>query len=218
MFHSNKMNSPGLLEKKPKGKRKTQDPCEVCLLHKTLCICEFIPNLSLRTRVSLLIHSKELKRTTNTGTLALHALKNSELFVRGKMGAPVDLSDMLNLDYQHLMFYPSEEAEALTPEFVKQFSKPINLIVPDGNWRQASKVHYRHPEMKHLTRVMIKEKNIETQHLRAESNDHGMATLQAIAHALGFFEGAQIKAELLKLYQLKLERTLKGRGAPSQKN
>jgi hypothetical protein len=39
-----------------------------------------------------------------------------------------------------------------------------------------------------------------------------MATLQAIAHGLGVIEGDLVKAQLMKLYQAKLERTLLGRG------
>ena len=211
------MNLPLTFTRKPKGKRKTQDPCLGCLLHKSLCLCEFIPTLSLRTKISLIIHAKELKRTTNTGTLALKALTNSELIIRGKLDAPADLTSMLDSEYHHLLFYPADEAIELTADFVKNISAPINLIVPDGNWRQASKVHYRHSELKQITRVMIKDENTATQHLRAESSKHGMATLQAIAFALGIIEGPQVKLDLLDLYQLKLERTLLGRGVIVQK-
>ena len=62
-------------------KRKTKDPCPECFLHKNLCICSLIPDLETKTRVVLIVHAKELKRTTNTGRLALKSLKNSELRV-----------------------------------------------------------------------------------------------------------------------------------------
>jgi hypothetical protein len=39
-----------------------------------------------------------------------------------------------------------------------------------------------------------------------------MATLQAIACALGVIEGDLVKAQLMKLYHAKLEQTLIGRG------
>jgi hypothetical protein len=39
-----------------------------------------------------------------------------------------------------------------------------------------------------------------------------MATLQAIAHALGVIEGDHVKAQLLQLYRTKLARSLAGRG------
>jgi len=201
-----------MLNLKPKGQRKTQDPCLICFLHKNLCICEFIPKLNLKTKVTLIVHAKELKRTTNTGLLATKALINSEFFVRGKINVALDLTLQLTPDYRHVLFYPCAEAIELSVAFVKESLLPINLIVPDGNWRQASKVHYRHPELKTLPRVMIRAVNAETQFLRTETTEFGMATLQAIAHALGFIEGEEVKSELLKLYKLKLKQTLKGRG------
>lgn len=197
---------------KPKGKRKTQDPCEICFLHRRLCICEFIPSLDLKTKLSLVVHAKELKRTTNTGSLAVRALKNSEIFVRGRINQPLNLTNLIQTEYRHVLFYPCDEAVELTESFVTESSLPINLIVPDGNWRQASKVHYRHTELQHLPRVMIKTANTSTTHLRAETTEFGMATLQAIAYAFGFFESLYVENKLLQLYNLKLERTLQGRG------
>lgn len=192
--------------------RKTKEPCEICFMHPERCICEFIPRLDLRTRLCLVVHYRELRRTTNTGSLAVKALVNSEMRIRGEDRVGMDLSDLLGGEYRTLLFYPSEDAVDLTPEFVVADPRPIQLIVPDGNWRQASKVHYRHKELKDVPRVMIKAANRSKYHLRAEHTEEGMATLQAIAHALGVIEGDEVKNQLLGLYNLKLERTLQGRG------
>jgi len=199
-----------------RGKRKTQDPCPGCFLHKNLCLCHSIPRLDLKTKISLVIHAKELKRTTNTGTLATKALTNSQVLIRGQKDEALDLSGLLSDHYRTFLFYPSEEAQELTRALVDESSLPIQLIVPDGNWRQASKVHYRHPELKNILRVMISTPNSAKFHLRAESRPEGMATLQAIAEALGVIEGSLAKEELLALYQRKLENTLKGRGVHEQ--
>lgn len=193
-------------------KRKTKDPCENCGLNRSLCICSLIPQLDLKTKVCLVIHSKELKRTTNTGQLAIKALVNSEMRVRGATQQPLDLSNILDEKYQTLLFYPAQDALDLNQELIQKDARPIQLIVPDGNWRQASKVHYRHKELKDIPRVMIKTPNDSKYHLRAENTPEGMATLQAIAHALGVIEGEEVKTTLLKLYNAKLERTLQGRG------
>lgn len=193
-------------------KRKTKNPCPECFLHKDRCICAIIPSLHLKTKVSLVIHAKEIKRTTNTGRLALKILKNSEMRIRGQTEAPVDLSDLLQDQYQSLLFYPADDAMDLTSEFLSQFTKPIQLIVPDGNWRQASKVATRHKELSHLPRVMIAKPNLATQHLRAETTEEGMSTLQAIAEALKVIEGDIVYESMMKVYQAKLEQTLKGRG------
>lgn len=195
-----------------RGQRKTQDPCENCFLHRDRCLCDFIPRLETKTKISLVIHAKELRRTTNTGLLATKALVNSQILVRGTDNGRLDLSELLNPMYRPILFFPAEGAEELNLDFVDQSELPIHLIVPDGNWRQASKVHHRHPELKDIPRVMIKFPNTATQHLRAESTPEGMATLQAIAHALGVIEGEFVKQKLLELYHLKLERTLLGRG------
>ncbi len=193
-------------------KRKTKDPCAVCGLHKNLCICDLIPNLKLATKLSLVVHAKELKRTTNTGRLAIRALTNSKMYVRGKERETLDLSHFLNDDYQPLFFYPTENAEELTKDFLSQFSKPIHLIVPDGNWRQASKVHIRHKELSHIPRVKISSQNTSTAHLRAEHMTEGMATLEAIAHAMKVIEGEDTFQSLIGVYNAKLDRTLQGRG------
>ena len=205
------------LTNRKKGQRKTRTPCVGCGLHENLCICSFIPSLELKTKISLIVHAKELKRTTNTGRLAIKALVNSEMRIRGETDSrtPLDLSDLLNPSYQSFLFYPSEDAVELTSELVSTSILPIQLIVPDGNWRQASKVHTRHRELGNLPRVKLSQANPMKLHMRAETTLEGMATLQAIAYAIGICEregGKEAQDRLLELYYLKLERTLQGRG------
>ncbi len=193
-------------------KRKTKHPCPGCFLRLDLCVCSFIPRLTLKTKVTLVIHRRELVRTTNTGQLALKALTNSEMRVRGEINAALDLSDLLTEKYQTLLFFPSADAVELSDEFVQKQPLPIQLVVPDGNWRQASKIQTRYPELASVTRVMIKQKNSSQLHLRKETSEFGMSTLQAIAMALGVIEGDEVKKQLLTLYEAKLKNTLRARG------
>ncbi len=194
-------------------KRKTKNPCSECGLHASLCICHLIPKLQLSTKVTLIIHRRELKRTTNTGQLAIKSLQNSEMRVRGDLNKePLDLSDLLTANYQTILFYPSDDAIELTKEFVSKSVLPFQLIVPDGNWRQASKVVSRHPELNQIQKVKISTVNTANFHLRSEHKPEGMATLQAIALALGVIEGPLVQRELLNLYEAKLHHTLIGRG------
>lgn len=202
------MTGIGMLKNR---KRKTQAPCQGCYLHIDRCICDQMPQLNLKTKLALVVHAKELKRTTNTGRLAVKILSNSEMFIRGEGREALDLSHLLTPEYRTLLFFPSDEAVELTKELVDSSPLPIQLIVPDGNWRQASKVHYRHHELKDVQRVMISTPNLNPDHMRAETTEFGMATLEAIAAAFGIIEGDEIKDELMKFYQLKLEGTLKGR-------
>ena len=132
--------------------------------------------------------------------------------VRGETREPLDLGDLLTDRYRTFLFYPSIDAVELNRELVAQDRTPIQLIVPDGSWRQAGKVQYRHRELKDVPRVKISAPNTSKFYLRAQHRLEGMATLQAIAHALGVIEGDFVKAELMKLYHAKVERTLIARG------
>jgi DTW domain-containing protein YfiP len=193
-------------------KRKTKAPCPGCYLHQSLCICESIPILQLKTKIALIVHAKELKRTTNTGRLALRVLVNSEMRVRGEGRERLNVSDILDPRYRSFVFYPSLDAIELTSELVHSSEQPIQLIVPDGNWRQASKVHSRHEELRLLPRVKISSKNQSEAHLRAETTESGMATLEAIAHALRIIEGEEVFEKIIGVYNAKLRATLIGRG------
>lgn len=191
-------------------KRKTRLPCEVCGLHLDRCICELIPRLDLSTRVTLIIHAKELKRTTNTGRLAVQALANSRMLVRGVKGEREDVSRLLDPAYESYLLYPSDDAIDLA---LIRPVKPVQLIVGDGNWRQASKVNTRYPEFVGLPRVKISAVNKGVSHLRREHFAEGFSTLEAIARAMSVLEGADVGEQLLSVYQAKLRATLAGRGA-----
>lgn len=164
------------------------------------------------------MHAKELKKTTNTGRLAVEALVNSEMCVRGKTSKALDLKDILDLNCTPLLLYPSDDSEELNSDFVLKQKKPLQLIVPDGNWRQASKVHYRHKELAHVRRVRLATVPVAEQYMRLETVENGMATLEAIAHALRVIEGDTVYAALIALYKHKLEQTLLGRGVSSVNN
>jgi DTW domain-containing protein YfiP len=171
-----------------------------------------VPRIELNTKICLVIHRRELKRSSNTGLLAVRALVNSELRIRGEGRETLDLKDLLTPWYRTFLFYPSDDAVELDKELVAQARTPIQLIVPDGTWRQARKIHSRHHELKDVQRVRISTPNSPAFQLRAQSRPEGMATLQAIAHGLGVIEGDWVGTQLMKLYHAKIERTLTGRG------
>ncbi len=194
------------------GVGKAKERCAVCGASLTLCMCAEVPRLELRTKITLVIHHRELSRSSNTGLLAHQSLVNSAVRIRGGSGETLDLGDLLSIDYRSLLFYPSADALELTRELVCQDARPIQLIVPDGTWRQARKVHTRHSELKDIPRVKIGAPNPGTFQLRAQSRPERMATLQAIACALRIIEGEPVAARLMKLYHARVDRTLRARG------
>ncbi len=129
--------------------------------------------------------------------------------IRGLDYERSNLSDLLVPEYETVILFPSEDAielAQLSPQ------KPIQLIVADGNWRQAAKVNSRYPEFKSLIRVKISETNCGKQHLRREHFPNGMSTLEAIAKSIRILEGQAAGESLMRLYRAKLNATLVGRG------
>jgi tRNA-uridine aminocarboxypropyltransferase len=194
------------------GIGKAKQRCSLCGASLTLCMCAEVPRLDLRTKIALVIHHRELSRSSNTGLLAHQSLINSEVRIRGESREALDLSGLLSPEYRSLLFYPSADALELNRELVCRDSRPIQLIVPDGTWRQARKIHSRHPELRNIPRVKISTPNRGTFQLRAQSRPERMATLQAIACALRIIEGDLVAARLMKLYHARVDRTLRARG------
>ena len=194
------------------GIGKAIQRCPVCDATRTLCMCAVLPRLDLRTKVSLVIHHRELSRSSNTGLLALRALVNSEVRIRGEGREALDLSDLLSPRYRTFLFYPSADSADLDRQLVCHDPRPIQLIVPDGTWRQARKIHSRHQELKDIPRVKISTPNDSTFQLRAQSRPEGMATLQAIAAALRLIEGDAVGDQLMQFYRARVARTLNARG------
>jgi DTW domain-containing protein len=184
----------------------------MCSASRTLCLCDVVPRIELSTRICLVIHHSELGRSSNTGLLAIRALVNSEMRIRGEGRETLDLRDLLSDQYRTLVFYPSHDAVELDRELVTRERIPIQLIVPDGTWRQTKKLLSRHQELKDVERVKISTPNNSTFQLRTQTRPEGMATLQAIASGLRIIEGDFVAAQLMKLYHTKIERTLMGRG------
>jgi DTW domain-containing protein YfiP len=158
----------------------------------------------------LVIHRREERKPTNTGKLAVECLVNSRVLVRGHSDSN-DREFTLDPDRQSLLLFPSETARPLS-EYVND-PRPITLIVPDGTWRQASKVRNRMPGLVEVPLVALPSGPPTTYRLRHESHEGGLATMEAIARAFGVLEGPSVQSELERVFRIMSERALWARGA-----
>ncbi len=181
-------------------------------MHVDLCVCDAVPCLDLRTRLILIMHRNENKKSTATGNLALMALSNSELCIHGNRDVPLDLGDLHHAARRLLLLFPSEDAVRLTRELLIGDPRPVTLVVPDGSWRQASKIGRRVPGLEKAERVSLPPGLPTRYRLRAENRPDGLATFEAIARAMGILETAKVQAQLERLFNLMVERTLMTRG------
>ncbi len=191
-------------------RKKSADRCNNCLMRKEICICSDIPNLSIPTRLIVVMTKREIKTPTNTGRLAAQCLNNSKVLITGDLNAPFTLADHLLSDRPSLVLYPSEDAATLDESFSTM--GPVNLIVPDGNWRQTSKMHKRIPGMNEFRAVKVPIGPASTYRVRRETKPEGLATIEAIARALGILDGPETQKALEKIFDLMVSRTLASRG------
>jgi DTW domain-containing protein len=186
--------------------------CATCQMHATLCICALVPQLETRTRLTLLVHYREARKPSNTGQLAARCVERSGVEIFGKRGQALE-APVVGDDEVPLLLFPDGDAAPISRYAASE--KPIALFVPDGNWRQASKVRRRVPGFGAIQCVTLPEAGPTEYRLRAEPREGGLATLEAIARALGILEGEagpETERAMLAVFRVMVERTLWYRG------
>ncbi len=190
--------------------------CLKCIMRLDLCLCSEFPRLETKTRLVLLMHQKELSSHSNTGRLGVLSLKNSVHLIRGRKNESYTPEDLCPSGYEGMVLYPSEDAELLTQYLVKTFKKPVSLVVPDGNRRQAAKMPVRDPQLKNFRKLKLKLDKASEYSLRNEPKAFGLATIEAIARAFGILENAELQKSLEEVFRKMNYRCLWARGQISK--
>lgn len=186
--------------------------CERCWMHVTLCLCELIPPVKTRTRVVVLMHSKERVRMSNSARLAALFLARGEVRVRGQKGRPLDPVGVQATDHHNVVLFPSADATVLDAAWRAPDDRPVNLIVPDGNWGQVRRLVRREPVLAGLPHLRLPVTTPSRFRLRSQPRVDGLATFEAIARALGILEGPSVQTPLDYAFDVMVERTLWTRG------
>lgn len=181
-------------------------------MHRENCICEHIPTIETRTRLCLIMHCREMKKTTATGPLALAALPNSELHEHGVVGAPLDLTHLFETGSRVLVLFPSPDARPLSRDLLSEDKRPLSLVVPDGNWRQATRIPARVPGLEKAERVTLEIGEPTRWGIRRETREHGLSTFEAIARAYGILESPEVERKLTELFERMVQTTIAQRG------
>jgi DTW domain-containing protein YfiP len=186
--------------------------CTRCRMHAATCVCEHIVPLELETRVVLIMHYKELPKTTATGPMALAALENSELHVHGRRDQPLELDHLHDEERRVLVLFPQEGARPLSEVFRNDDPRPVTLIVPDGSWSQARRIPKRIAAVARAQPITLPVGAMTRWGVRRETHSNGLATFEAIARALGFLESNAVQLELEALFERMVTATYQNRG------
>jgi DTW domain-containing protein YfiP len=195
-------------------------------MHRSLCICGLLPRLETRTRVVLLLHQLEAIKPTNTGVVAARCLPNSAVVYRGRApdateGEGPDLDEQaarlaaaVPAGARAAFLFPHPDAIPLAEWRDGAAGAPLALVVPDGTWRQAAHARAR------LSRVIswpcVKLANPRVAEtggrLRIATRPGRLATLEALALALGELEDRAVEAALMHVFRVMTDRTLWSNG------
>ncbi len=196
--------------------RNRAQRCPKCLIPAAYCVCAVVPREIVSTRVTVVIHYSDITRTTNTGKWVPVALANSEVLIRGEKGAPLDMARALAPDHHNLLLYPAADSEFLTPAYVRSLDKPINVIVPDGNWNQAGKMVRREKLLQTIPWVQLQVEQPSRYRLRTAAHENWIATFEAVARTLGLTENEALQRRLEHFFDIAVERILYLKGQLSR--
>ncbi len=190
--------------------------CVTCRLETSLCLCARLGPRPARTRVVVVVHHKEWMKPTNSGHLVPRLVEGAEVRVRGRPGRPFSAEGLVEPARRTLLLYPGPAARPLDRALCAEDPRPVTLVVPDGNWRQAKKVAGREPELAGVQMVRL----VDPEPTRFAIRRHRrgpdiLGTLEAVALALSVLEGEAgpaLEAELTDVFLAWVDRILFSRG------
>ncbi len=169
-------------------------------MHVPLCLCPILPRIETRTRVVVGAHPSEWKRPSNTGRVAVLSLVRAQLAVweRG-----FDPALLLREGHRHLLLHPSGER-------LEAVDGPVSLIVPDGTWRESSRMARRLARLPGVVRVRLDAS--PRAGLREAPRPGHVGTCDAIADALEVLGEDEAARPLREALRVMKDRTLWVRG------
>lgn len=185
--------------------RRSSKRCPRCLVHEDNCFCNELHQINIPTKLSVILFKKEKWLPSNTANTALMSLANSTKFERGHKDQFLQKDFIKPKGYYSLYLYPSDQAQELTADYLRAIDAPINLIVPDGTWRQAKKIHKREPLLETVPHVKIKNSPPSRYTLRRQKFEFGLCTFEAIAEAFRIIEGEEVYQLMQKNFDIFLE-------------
>lgn len=159
--------------------------CLRCLRPGPMCRCSALPLVPTRTRVVVLQHPHERRHPFGTARLLDLCMPNAELHVAygGLSGVPRIAAPV---PADAAVLFPSAGAadlEALPPG-----ERPHTLVVIDGTWAHARRLHRENPWLHGLRHVRLHPRTPSRYRIRREPRDDYVSTLEAVVQALAVLE------------------------------
>lgn len=156
------------------------------------------------------MHIKEYSRLTNSGRLLGLTLSEYTMAVKGGMGETFDPEKLIKNDYNNLILHPA--ASRILKNEDSSNERAVNLIIPDGTWRQSNRLLRSEPLLQNIPRVRLPVADESNYQLRKEKLPEHLSTFEAASRALGIMEGIEVQKELDSFFKLFVSKLLSRSG------
>lgn len=189
---------------------KRHHRCEICYMHRKDCLCSVTPAVKTLSAITLVMHVSEVFKTTSTARLIPLAFPESVVHLRGVSkdfnhpfvdflySRKATLSEGVSkkASIQKLVLFPFEDARDIG-DFTGEWSTGnVELLIPDGNWNQASRMIRREDRFAGATPVRIKDVSSGRFIFRRQAEKGRFSTFESLIRALEILEGEDAVAPL----------------------
>ena len=175
--------------------------CEQCLKAKVACICDWISPVPNQTRIVILQHPDETKKSLGTAKIAFLSLDNVELLVG------VDFSNDLRFNAlvsgfkrSAAVLYPSDTAINLN-DWQRDSFLVKTLIVLDGTWRNTREIMLSNKPLQDLVKVKLNPDKHSDYRIRKAPMVESLSTVEAISLSLNILEPATRVESMLNCFR-----------------
>ena len=123
----------------------------------------------------------------------------------------MDASRLVMDGYENVVLYPSGKAKQLHA-YAGARTLPLNIIVPDGNWRQAKSMLKRETVLANLPHVCLAGVEPSRYRLRSHPDPEKLCTYEAVSRSLEVLESPGTREKLDYYFDVAVERALWTRG------
>lgn len=145
--------------------------CDNCQLGEDHCICQQLKRDHSRCDLVLIMHRNELLKPSNSGRLIADTLPdNTDAYIWSRTEPDIELLTQLNHpEHQCLLVFPPKDGDPQTSLSSKEIKeqlthhwrdKKITLVMLDGTWKQARKMHAKSDYLKSMPILLLCEQDI----------------------------------------------------------
>ena len=184
-----------------------REVCRRCLRPVAHCVCGLLPRIRPAARVVIVQHPREARLAICSAWLCHAALEGSALVQAVRPDDHPAVAPLLEGPGTWLLF-PGPGASVAAPALAPAVR---TLLVVDATWPQALQLLRRSPMVAALPRLTLAPGTVESgyQGLRREPEPGHLATIDAVAEALGGLEGDRARyAPMREAFRVAVERQL----------